>query len=108
MDPKIIDPTTIYILVGGVLVIFVGLALRHIESLQKGVPLWLWSGLAGILVGAGITGFAVHKVGAKQTANSLRTAYDPSELHFTMPTLKPSQLNGPGSWACELATKILP
>jgi hypothetical protein len=57
-----IDPMTLYVLIGGVLVIFVGLGLRQLETLQKTVPLWLWSALAGIMVGAGVAAFAVHKV----------------------------------------------
>jgi hypothetical protein len=61
MEIKMIEPMTLYVLIGGVLVIFIGLGLRQLESLQKTVPLWLWSCLAGIMIGGGAA-FAAHKV----------------------------------------------
>jgi hypothetical protein len=68
MDAKLIDPTTIYVVIGGVLVIALGLALRQLESVQKSVPLWLWSGLAGMLVGASCAAFVVFKIETKAPA----------------------------------------
>src|SRR5262245_32497574 len=62
MEIKMIEPMTLYVLIGGILVIFIGLGLRQLESLQKTVPLWLWSCLARILIGAGTAAFAMHRV----------------------------------------------
>jgi hypothetical protein len=76
MEFIVIDRMTLYVLIGGILVIFVGLALRHAESLQKTIPLWLWSGLAGILIGAGAASLTVYIIDMRER-NEIARRYPP-------------------------------
>lgn len=101
MESPVLEPMTLYVLIGGVLVIIVGLALRHVESLQKNVPLWLWSGIAGILLGAGGAALVVHQVLGDNSTRGLPSAKaspttDPSAMSAGRGMMDTAAVGGDG------------
>ncbi len=63
MESKYFDSFTLIVIGGGLGVVVLGLALRQVESMQKNIPLWLFTGLMGILLGGGATMVAMHGIG---------------------------------------------
>lgn len=74
MESKYFDSFTLIVIFGGLGVVLVGLALRQVESMQKNIPIWLFTGLMGILVGGGVTMVAMHGVGYHWTKQAEPTA----------------------------------
>jgi hypothetical protein len=84
MESNYFDSFTLIVIFGGFVVVLVGLALRQVESMQKNIPIWLFTGLMGILIGGGVTMVAMHTCILTSASNE-RHQYKMRHLH-TMDT----------------------
>jgi hypothetical protein len=83
MDSGYFDSFTLIVIGAGIGVVLICLVLRQIESMQKNVPIWLFTGLLGILVGGGAALVALHSLGYHWDKQPASTA-DASQSRATM------------------------